>query len=103
MLRRWRQMVPNDELEAVLDARPRPLVARHETASLPSISAANAQLYPPPNLQHFHPLERGPGSAPYEWFTQMMGFEWDVVQDENRANELTKPDYDEAMQAQKEK
>ena len=38
-----------------------------------SITLDNAQVYPPPDLQHFMKEELGPGSAPYRWYAQMMG------------------------------
>ena len=42
----------------------------------PRITLANAQDYPPPKLQDFMKEELGPGSAPYRWYAQMMGEDW---------------------------
>jgi hypothetical protein len=69
--RLWRRMVPEEQRAAALLARPMPLQSLQ-----PRITLANAQDYPPPNLQDFMKEELGPGSAPYRWYAQMMGEDW---------------------------
>ena len=70
--RNWRQMVPKEQLADALRARPMPT----QGGSLPRITIYNAQDYPPPSTKHYLAEECGPGSAPYVWFTQMMGWDW---------------------------
>ena len=73
--RNWRQMVPKEQLVDALRARPMPT----QSGSLPRITIYNAQDYPPPSTQHYLAEEMGPGSAPYVWFTQMMGWDWQLA------------------------
>ena len=65
-------VVPKEQRAEALRARPMP----PQSGPRPLITCANAQDYPPPSLRHYFEDERGPGSAPYIWFTQMMGWDW---------------------------
>ena len=71
--RLWRYLVPEEQRAAALRERPIP----PQVAPRPPITAENAQDFPPPSLLHYTKEELdAPGSAPYIWFKQMTGDDW---------------------------